>query len=265
MTHLSARFGCIFFLAIVLAACSSGPRVVPVDDRHVKHSTSGKVQRYATTSQAGRDWVTVSKGDTLFSVSFAHGYDFKTIARLNNIKSPYTIYPGQKLRLRGNVPAKSKSKTASRKSTSRTTSSKKSTSTNRNSSKRSTPVTSNVRWGWPASGKIIRKYSSKAPRKKGIGIMGQYQQRVNAAAGGKIVYSGNGLIGYGNLIIIKHNETYLSAYAHNNKVFVKEGQTVQRGQKLALMGRNENNTPMLHFEIRKNGKPVNPVRYLPKR
>ena len=101
--------------------------------------------------------------------------------------------------------------------------------------------------------------------KKGIGITGERGQAVRAAGGGKVVYSGNGLIGYGNLIILKHNETYLSAYAHSLKVLVKEGQTVKQGQKVATMGLNENGTPMLHFEIRRNGKPVNPVGYLPRR
>lgn len=121
-----------------------------------------------------------------------------------------------------------------------------------------------VSWKWPAKGSIIRKYSSSAPRKKGIGIAGKSGQAISAAASGKVVYSGNGLIGYGNLIIIKHNESFLSAYAHNKKVYVKEGQLVKRGEKIATMGKNENNRPMLHFEIRKNGKPVNPVSYLPK-
>jgi lipoprotein NlpD len=115
------------------------------------------------------------------------------------------------------------------------------------------------------SGKIIRAYSSKAPRKKGIGITGKRGEIIRAAGSGKVVYSGDGLIGYGNLIIVKHNDTYLSAYAHSLDVFVREGQTVKRGQKVATMGLNENGTPMLHFEIRRNGKPVNPISYLPRR
>jgi lipoprotein NlpD len=115
------------------------------------------------------------------------------------------------------------------------------------------------------NGKVIRGYSSSAPRKKGIGIAGKRGEIIRAAGAGKVVYSGDGLLGYGNLIIVKHNETYLSAYAHSLSVLVKEGQVIKRGQKVATMGLNENGTPMLHFEIRRNGKPVNPISYLPRR
>lgn len=248
------RLVCCVLLLTLLVGCTGYRHTASVDDRSVKSSSSKRLSRASS-----RTWATVRKGDTLFSISFAHGYDFKTIARLNGIKSPYTIYVGQRLRLKGKVVTKRKTtpKTKSQSTKRKKSKSKKVAAVARKPSK--------IRWQWPTKGRILRKYSAKAPRKKGIGITGGENQTVIAAAAGRVVYSGNGLIGYGNLIIVKHEETYLSAYAHNNKVMVKEGQKVKRGQKIALMGVNENNTPMLHFEIRKNGKPVNPLAYLPRR
>ncbi len=241
-------------LCILLTACGGSRGPVEVDDR----SVSGT--KRSTVTKQSSDWVTVRRGDTLFSISFSHGYDFKTIARINGIKKPYTIYPGQRLRL------KSTAKSVRKKSSSKkaTKSSKKTSKKSSRPVKKVTRQYSTIRWQWPVKGRILRGYSSKAPRKKGIGITARRDQEIHAAAPGKVVYSGDGLIGYGNLIILKHDETYLSAYAHNSKVFIKEGQQVKKGQKVALMGVNENNTPMLHFEIRKNGKPVNPLGYLPK-
>ncbi|SFW10813.1 peptidoglycan DD-metalloendopeptidase family protein [Nitrosovibrio sp. Nv17] len=117
-----------------------------------------------------------------------------------------------------------------------------------------------VDWGWPTAGRVIEKFSEGT---KGIDIAGNAGQSVTASAAGKVVYSGAGLRGYGKLIIVKHNNTYLSAYAHNDKILVKEGQSVAKGQKIAEMGRTDASTVKLHFEIRKNGKPVDPLQYLP--
>lgn len=115
-------------------------------------------------------------------------------------------------------------------------------------------------WIWPANGKILSTFSKNS---KGVKISGQSGEAVLASASGAVVYSGNGLRGYGNLIIIKHNDTYLSAYAHNSKILVKEGDSVTKGQKIAEMGNTDSDTVQLHFEIRKNGKPVDPLIYLP--
>jgi lipoprotein NlpD len=239
-----------FLIIILLAGCSGLRGPAPVTDR-----TGG------TSSSADR-WVTVRKGDTLFSISFANGRSHQSVARLNNIKPPYTIYPGQRIKVSGKTPVPArKHNTASSKQSRKTSRGTKKTST----SQQVVSKKSSVSWAWPVNGRIIRSYSAKAPRKKGIGITGKRGQAISAAATGKVVYSGDGLLGYGNLIIVKHNETYLSAYAHSLNVFVKEGQQVKRGQKLASMGNNENGTPMLHFEIRRLGKPVNPVSYLPRR
>jgi lipoprotein NlpD len=117
-----------------------------------------------------------------------------------------------------------------------------------------------VNWGWPAQGKILSSFSESA---KGVDIAGKAGQPVLATAAGKVVYSGTGLRGYGKLIIIKHNKTYLSAYAHNKEIFVKEGDAVNRGQKIAEMGDSDSDQVKLHFEIRRQGKPVDPLRYLP--
>lgn len=115
-------------------------------------------------------------------------------------------------------------------------------------------------WIWPANGKILSTFSKNS---KGVKISGRSGEAVLASASGAVVYSGNGLRGYGNLIIIKHNDTYLSAYAHNSRILVKEGDSVTKGQKIAEMGNTDSDTVQLHFEIRKNGKPVDPLIYLP--
>ena len=118
------------------------------------------------------------------------------------------------------------------------------------------------RWRWPAKGKVVTSFSRSGG--KGIDIAGKFGQTIVAASAGRVVYSGSGLIGYGQLIIVKHNKRYLSAYAHNNKILVKEGDTVTGGQRIAEMGRSGSNRAMLHFEIRRDGKPIDPLRYLPK-
>lgn len=122
--------------------------------------------------------------------------------------------------------------------------------------------TSGINWGWPASGQVISQFSEKS---KGVGIGGQLKQAVLASASGTVVYSGNGLRGYGNLIIIKHNNNYLSAYGHNSKILVHEGDSVSKGQKIAEMGNADGGVVKLHFEIREKGKPVDPLGYLPVR
>jgi len=121
-----------------------------------------------------------------------------------------------------------------------------------------------VSWRWPAQGAVARGFDASASR-KGILISGQRGQPIRAAAAGEVVYSGNGLIGYGELVIIKHSERMLSAYAHNRERLVSEGQRVGAGEVIGRMGRNERNENVLHFEIRRNGKPDDPLDYLPRR
>ena len=120
------------------------------------------------------------------------------------------------------------------------------------------------RWNWPVKGRLFKTFNTRDSLRKGIAIVGERGQAVKAAAGGRVVYSGNGLLSYGNLVIIKHSNAYLSAYAYNKKLLVKEGDSVDLGQEIAHMGGSGKGPARLHFEIRKNGKPVDPLHYLPK-
>lgn len=127
------------------------------------------------------------------------------------------------------------------------------------------PLTDPDRWLWPAEGRLLSRFQANDPARNGIDIGGEEGQAVRAAAAGEVVYSGSGLIGYGELIIVKHSDRMLSAYAHNRRRLVAEGQRVAAGEQLAEMGRNDRNQSMLHFEIRVNGTPQDPLKYLPRR
>lgn len=118
-------------------------------------------------------------------------------------------------------------------------------------------------WAWPSSGKVLAGFSEGS--NKGVDIAGKTGDPVLAAGDGKVVYAGTGLRGYGKLVIVKHDATFLSAYAHNSQILVKEGQSITRGQKIAEVGSSDSDQPKLHFEIRRQGKPVDPIQYLPKR
>ena len=200
---------------------------------------------------------TVRKGETLYSIAWQYGHDYRAVARWNQLSRSYTIYPGQKLRVR---PPGSQTAAASS-SSSKTSTSRKSTTTSR----KVTTSARSPKWRWPTEGKVISRFAANDPTRQGIDISGKRGQPVVAAASGWVVYSGNGLRGYGNLVIIQHNETYFSAYAHNQKVLVKEKDKVKSGQRIADMGNSGTDRVMLHFEIRRNGKPSNPLKYLPKK
>jgi len=219
----------------------------------------------------------VRRDDTLYSIAWNYGYDYRDVAAWNGIRSPYIIYPGQKISLR--PPAKASSKSATKPLQQGPIVSKKPETAKQPGSVKVTPdtqkqkqkpvalrkpVTANgaLHWSWPAKGRIIQ--ADTPISKNGIDISGSIGQQILAAAPGEVVYSGSGLLGYGRLIIIKHDDTYLSAYAHNKELLVKEGVRVSVGQKIALMGQTSNGRTLLHFEIRKNGQPVNPLTYLPK-
>ena len=204
----------------------------------------------------------VKAGETLYSIAFEHGRDPRDVARWNRIPRPYTIYPKQKLRV---IPISGDNKKSAKNTQQNKT---RRTSTKRIVTKEpKTYYVSNakLKWSWPTNGKVVSTFSIRDPGRRGIDIVGRKGQAVNAAASGKVVYKGNGLRGYGNLIIIKHNETYFSAYAHTENVVVKENEKVKLGQRIADMGNTSSDKTKLHFEIRRNGKPVNPLRSLPKR
>lgn len=203
---------------------------------------------------------TVKKKDTLYSIAWRYGLDYQQLALWNQIGREFIIYPGQRLILVEPKNARLVGRnTGSGKPTKKlhTTIQKKVTEAINTGSKA-------VTWRWPTSGKIINTFVADKLDRKGIDIVGKLGQAVRAVADGKVVYSGNGLAGYGNLIIIKHNNTYLSAYAYNQQRLVKEGMAVKAGTVISKMGRHPNGSTRLHFEIRKNGKPVDPLKYLPR-
>ncbi len=260
--RVRSRFHCLLSVAIccaMLAACA-GWKPDP------------KGPAYKDSYQVTNDGhYRVRRGDTLHAIAFNFGLDWKEIAAWNGIRSPYTIYPDQELRL--SAPAsKTVVRAAPPKSTTSTTREytpeTKSRSTTREYTPapepRAAPAASDPKvWLWPVEGKVISNFRPDDPARKGMDIGGKEGQAIIATAGGEVVYSGSGLIGYGELIIIKHNESLLSAYAHNRKRLVSEGQKVKAGERIAEMGRNDRNQAMLHFEIRLNGNPQDPRRYLP--
>ncbi|WP_079726211.1 peptidoglycan DD-metalloendopeptidase family protein [Pseudoxanthomonas indica] len=222
--------------------------------------------------------VKVERGETLYGIAFRNGIDFRDLAAWNNIGSPYTIYPGQTLRLypsgaSGSRPASTASGSgtpttvATGKPRPATTAGTVGTvaTAPKPAPVSSAPSSSGFSWRWPADGHVINRYVAGDAGRQGIDIAGSSGQAVRAGADGVVVYSGAGLVGYGELIIIKHSEAWLSAYGHNRKRLVNEGQNVKAGQQIAEMGSSGAAREMLHFEIRYNGKPVDPQIYLPSR
>lgn len=207
----------------------------------------------------------VQKGDTLYSIAWDSGLDYRALARWNNISRPYVIHPGQRLRLR---PGPGYDPPATAGATARKPAPSASSHSSTTARRQPEPVALESGpprngWGWPTRGSVISGFSP-GKANPGIDIAGEAGQAVRAAADGRVVYSGDGLRGYGQLIIVKHNETYLSAYAHNRKLLVSEGERVRRGQQIAEMGSTGTDRVKLHFEIRKQGSAVNPLHYLPK-
>ncbi len=252
-------------LLCLLSSCASEPIKAPVGD--YSRPFAGNPESYR-----------VRQGDTLYSVAFLYGHSVDELIAWNRLSSPYTIFKGQQLRLRPLPVAVKKSlpkpATPARKAP-RASQPKPYYPPSRPKTApaatppvvktRVRPVSKHVIWSWPVNGKLISGYDTKSTGKKGINIAGKSGDPVRSAAAGKVVYSGSGLSGYGRLIIIKHNKNFLSAYAHNRKLIAREGQWVEKGEIIARMGRSGTDRTQLHFEIRKKGRPVNPLRYLPKR
>lgn len=199
---------------------------------------------------------TVKRGDTLYRVSRMTGTSVKELARLNNISPPYTIEVGQKLKVNGSSAGAKKSSGKSSGKTAAVTPSY-------TVPKSSWPPVGQRCWIWPASGKVIVPYSTAEGGNKGIDIAGTRGSPVYASDAGKVVYVGNQLRGYGNLIMIKHGEDYITAYAHNDSMLVNNGQNVKAGQKIATMGNTGASTVALHFQIRYRATAIDPQRYLP--
>ena len=224
-----------------------------------------------TTISRGPGWYTVKKTDTLYSIAWRYGLDYNEIANWNNIKVTDPIYPGQRLRLikpqyrtlaesKPRLQPSSKSKTATETAPETETSRPEKSVSAADQLTRKDPN----QWRWPTEGKLLSTFDARQLDRRGIDIAGNEGQPVYAVADGKVVYSGNGLAGYGNLIIIKHSDTFLSAYAYCQERLVQEGMAVESGKVVAKMGLKDS-TAKLYFEIRRNGKPVDPMKYLPKR
>ncbi len=281
----------LFALLAIIAGCSSRYAPAPVSTLELRENYYQQRNRGSLSGSTYQ----VQRGDTLYAIAFRAGKDVRELAAINSIVSPYTIYPGQTLRLTGSAPGRTAPSTVAKPTTARPSQSE---STNKNNS---SPVKSNssakavkpvapqnqkgyvqvqteknkkdtnrtlnrnlVQWQWPVKGKIISAFSNQQHGNKGIDIAGREGDKVVAAASGQVVYAGNALRGYGNLIIIKHNDDYLSAYAHNRKLLVKEKQMVTAGQQIAELGSTEATDARLHFEIRFRGSSVDPLKYLPK-
>lgn len=285
-------------LAMVLAGCASNGQRAPV----VERGATSKTQVAKVVPESTKDWRprvhVVQKGDTLYAIAFNYGLDARELAEQNNIQDPNLIQVGQQINL---FPSQSKtdarpvmikdvardtvkdqprlvkyaySDAAVAKAQSEGAKSdakpevkpdaKTDVKADVKPDSRVDPAAAEdaIEWSMPAQGKLIAGFS-EAENRKGIDIAGKLGQPIFASAPGKVVYSGSGLRGYGKLLIIKHNKTYLSAYAHNDQLLVKEGETVTRGQKIAEMGSTDSDQVKLHFEVRRLGKPVDPAGYLP--
>jgi lipoprotein NlpD len=276
----------MFFLLINFSACSSKGSA-PVYSRD-SVSSSRQVnapihqqERKSIRFKSHRTYYLVQAGDTLYSIAWRHYLEHEQLAVWNGIKAPsYAIYPGQRLRLK---PPETKPKRAisSNRVNHPVTLTKKKQPAARikpsnQSSVKSIPakravVTKSKKsvklaWSWPTKGRVAKTFSADDQNRKGVWISGNEGQAIKAAEAGKVVYAGSGLVGYGNLVIIKHDQEFLSAYGYNRKLLVKEGDKLAKGDIVAYMGLpNRGGQPMLHFEIRKQGKPINPLPLLPRK
>lgn len=294
------RLVSFLIILVLLSGCSfQADRPAPVESLNGPSTPS--ISRGSLT---GSKYV-VKKGDTLYSIAWGANKDFAELAKVNRLPNPYTIYPGQVLSLSSKKTvtnskpvkkvayAKPKTsvntsknnnkqqvvKTASVESSKKDWSKKQldpsqkpaySVTTNQQNTNRVIHKPAELpekvsKWLWPVNGKVIGTFSAKEQGNKGIKIAGNRGDAIKAAANGRVVYAGSALRGYGNLVIIKHSDDYLSAYAHADKILVKEKQVVNVGQTIATMGSTGTNKVMLHFEIRYHGKSVNPLKFLPKK
>lgn len=280
----------ILIISIFLSSCIFSENKAPSSDL-------SNISRYKPPNTNTH---IVKTGETLYSIAWRYGLDYRTLAKMNGVGENYLIYAGKTLILSGkkkSVPDKGKKTSVSKhKDVASSSSVNKSTSSGsksnvsrtsrpkttktvapvwrpekKSSSKSSVAISKlsakSIHWRWPSRGRVITNFSTGKSANKGIDIRGKKGESVFAAATGKVVYAGSGLRGYGQLIIIKHNDVYLSAYAHNDSIRVREGQNVKAGQHIADIGSSGSRTESvkLHFEIRRNGQPINPLTLLPKR
>ncbi len=238
---------CVAVILLTLSGCEEREVLAPVVELNWKEINNHKRQHV------------VARGETLFAIAFRYDQDYRNLAAANHLQSPYTLRVGQVLQLRhGGQPAPATHAISPPPSARRSNFSRHVVQPIFVESKQR-----NVSWLWPVRGKIVANYVPQQG-KKGIDIAGYKGEKIQAAAGGTVAYAGNGLAGYGNLIIIKHDNQYLTAYGNNLRNLVKEGQQIHQGQVIADMGVVDRRYWGVHFEIRKAGKPVNPLNYLQK-
>lgn len=235
-------------VAVVVAGCANS--------RVVSRNATQRGPVAVSTPKPGVT-VAVQRGQNLYRIATDNGITLRDLAAWNGIRSPYTIHPGQRLRL---YPGGG---TGTARNTVRSPPPRKPAATPK--APVAAPVATSFGWRWPVDGPLLGTYLAGEPTRQGIDIGGREGAPVRSAADGVVVYSGSGLVGYGELIIVKHDEQWLSAYGHNRKRLVDEGQAVKAGQQIAELGHSGAARDMLHFEIRYNGKPVDPLRYLPRR
>ncbi|MCC2637711.1 MAG: Peptidase [Moraxellaceae bacterium] len=218
----------------------------------------------------------VAAGDTLYSIALRYEKDYQELALLNRLDARFTIRPGQRLRLRGSPAPRPPAPPVAtrRKPVGPVPTAERNPVTKRQTAQAgggapevriSSPASAALAWTWPAKGPVIGRFGSAGVTGKGLDIGGRRGDSVLAAASGVVVYAGSGLVGYGRLLIIRHDDNYISAYAHNDRFLVSEGERVQPGQAIAEMGASGADREKLHFEIRERGKPVDPQRFLPAR
>ena len=271
--------GCILgAVGSLLAGCSAS-QYAPVQELGLSTTAELSAGNKSKTSLAPYQ---VRPGDTMFAIAWRFGWDYKKLAKVNGISSPYTIYVGQVIYFNDTNSNYLVSQPAAKTSVKKPIfNAKKTTYEVKSIAKKTPPVSktsekiykinqeiaylgpSSVKWAWPLKGKVLKNFSNKGNTFNGIDLSSSLGKPVKAASSGIIVYAGSGIQGYGKLVVVKHNNTFLSAYAYNSRILVVEGATVNAGQIIAEVGKGPQLDPRLHFEIRKDGKPVNPLRYLP--
>ncbi len=272
---------------LALAGCAQTKGPAPVESRVLGKGAASKPAPSAAAASApsvsADGYYRVRKGDTLIGISLDHGVSWRDLAAWNQIDNPNLIEVDQLIRVKPPKPTRSAAASASTSGSNQAQDANALGKTDIRplaSAKPSTgstvpgPVASaaaassakaaeGITLSWPAKGNVITQFAD--PGYKGIALSGSEGDPVSAAADGRVVYSGNGLRGYGNLVIVKHDGDFLTAYAHNKSILVTEGQQVKRGQKIAELGKTDSDQPKLHFEVRKSGKPVDPLKFLAQR
>ena len=262
------RLGAATLVLVLVSACTSTRVPAPVEDRDSSRGTASRVGASANASLPGAEnagkpgYYTVKQGDTLHRIALEHGQTWRDLMRWNNLTNPDVIEVGQVLRVaQPGTVAESSGVVVQP-----ITSAPGANSDSKTSTAKAAPAPlsdDGLGFIWPSSGSVSAGFDEA--KNKGLDITGKSGDPVLAAADGQVVYAGSGLRGYGNLIILKHNNTYLTAYAHNKALLVKEDQRVKKGEKIAEMGNTDADRVKLHFEVRRLGKPVDPMRVLPAR